>query len=318
MKVAILDDYQGVALQLADWTGVDRRSEITVFRENLGGIDAAAEALADFDILCAMRERQPFPRELLERLPRLKCIVTTGRKNAAIDVAAAAERGVTVCGTAIGPGQRATAELTFGLILAASRLIPQQERGLRAGGWQEGLGFVLEGRTLGILGLGATGSMVAAYGRAFGMDVVAWSQNLTAEKAMQGGARLVSKQDLFRLSDVVTIHVILSERTRGVVGADEIALMRRGAVLVNTSRGPVLDEDALVAALEEDRIVAALDVYDREPLPTNHRLRRFERNLILSPHVGYVAREVYDLFYRETVEAVEAFLDGNPVRVINP
>jgi len=314
MKLAILDDYQRVALEMADWSPLRDRVEITVFDRYLGAEDAVAEALADFDIVCIMRERTPFPATLFERLPKLKLLVTTGRRNAAIDLAAAGRRGVTVCGTG-SPGH-AAGELTFALILALARNLLAEANSVRAGGWQVGLGRDLHGATLGIIGLGHIGAQIAGFGRAFGMNLLAWSQNLTEARAAEVGVRRVAKDELLASADFVTIHLRLSPRTRGLVGTRELALMRKDAYLVNTSRGPIVDEGALIQALEQGRIAgAALDVYDREPLPTEHPLRQTP-NLLLTPHIGYVTRETYRIFYADTVDLVRAFLDGRPRNVL--
>ncbi|MGH6900878.1 MAG: D-2-hydroxyacid dehydrogenase family protein [Geminicoccaceae bacterium] len=316
MKLAILDDYQRVALDMADWSLLRDAVEITVFERHLGGLDAVAAALHDFEIVCAMRERTPFPRALLERLPRLRLLVTTGAANAAIDLAAAAEHGVTVCGTASIP--RPPAEHTWALILAAARHLPAEDRYMRAGGWQRTVGIDLAGRTLGVIGLGRIGGIVAEIGRAFGMTILAWSQNLTAERAQACGATLVAKEALLAGADFVTIHLRLGERTRGLIGAAELAAMRTSAWLVNTSRGPIVDEAALIDALERHAIAgAALDVYDQEPLPADHPLRR-QGNTVLSPHLGYVTLGTYEAFYRGTVAAVRAWLDGTPIRLLSP
>jgi len=318
MKLALLDDYQHVALKLADWSAIARRVEIQTFHAPFAGIDAAAAALADFDILCIMRERLPFPRALLERLPKLKCLVTTGSMNFAVDLAAARDHGVLVCGTTNGPGRRATAELTWGLVLAAARHIVGEDRELRAGRWQTTLGTMLDGKTLGIISLGHVGGMVARYARVFGMRVLAWSANLTAAHAAAHGAERVEKDALLGQSDIVSIHTILGDRTRALIGEREFALMKTSAILVNTSRGPIVDEAALISALAHERIAgAALDVFDREPLPMDHPLRNFPDKVILTPHVGYVAEEVYRVFYQDTVDAVQAWLDGRPMRVLN-
>jgi phosphoglycerate dehydrogenase-like enzyme len=316
MKLAILDDYQGVALEMADWSPLRDAVDITVFERHLGGLDAVTTALAEFEIVCAMRERTPFPRALLDRLPRLRLLVTTGAINASIDLAAAAEHGVTVCGTGSIP--RPPAELTWALILAAARHLPAEDRRMREGGWQRTIGTDLAGRTLGVIGLGRLGGIVAGIGRAFGMEVLAWSQNLTPERAAACGATPVGKDALLAGADFVTIHLRLSERTRGLIGAAELAAMKPDAWLVNTSRGPIVDEAALIDALERRRIAgAALDVYDREPLPADHPLRRLD-NTVLSPHLGYVTTGTYQAFYRGTVEAVLAWLDGAPIRLLAP
>jgi phosphoglycerate dehydrogenase-like enzyme len=262
-----------------------------------------------------MRERTPFPRSLLERLPALRLLTTTGMRNAAIDMQAAADRGVVVCGT--GGVVYPTAELTWGLILALLRHIPREDQATRAGRWQVSMGIGLQGKVLGVIGLGNLGSQVATVGKAFQMPVLAWSQNLTAERAAQFGATLVSKDELLSQSDIVTIHLVLSPRTRGLLGAQELALMKPTSYLVNTSRGPIVDEQALVAALQKQAIAgAALDVFDEEPLPLDHPLRRLE-NTVITPHVGYVTVETYRIFFAQTVENIRAFLDGAPVRVIN-
>jgi phosphoglycerate dehydrogenase-like enzyme len=313
MKLAILDDYQGVALTMADFSPL-REVEITVFERHLGSLDAVAAALAEFEIVCAMRERTPFPRALFERLPQLRLLVTTGARNAAIDLAAAAAHGVTVCGTdSLG---RPAAEHTWALILAAARHLPAEDARMRAGGWQHTIGQTLAGRTLGVIGLGRLGAIVAGIGRAFEMEVLAWSRNLTAERAAEVGATLVDKTELLERADFVTLHLQLSERTRGLIGAAELAAMKRTAWLINTSRGPIVDEAALIDALERRAIAgAALDVYDQEPLPEGHPLRRLD-NSVLSPHLGYVTAETYRVFYAGTVAAVRAWLDGTPIKVL--
>lgn len=314
MRIAILDDYQNVARAMADWSPLEDQAEIVVFTEPLGGEDAVAAALAPFEIVAAMRERTPFPRALLERLPNLRLLVTTGLRNAAIDLTAAAERGIMVCGT---PGTaRATVELTWALILAAARNLAAEERSMRAGAWQTALGFELEGRTLGIVGLGRLGAQVAEIARTFRMEVIAWSPNLTPERAATCGARAVDKQTLFAAADMVTLHMVLSERTAGLVGAAELARMKPTAWLINTSRGPIVREADLIRALETGQIAgAALDVYDREPLPVDHPLRRLG-NTILSPHKGYVTEETYRVFYQGTVDAIRAWLGGTPIHVL--
>jgi phosphoglycerate dehydrogenase-like enzyme len=312
-RIAVLDDYQRAAGRFADWSRLADH-EVTFFHEPLGDTAAVARALAPFEIVCLMRERTPFPAGLLELLPRLELLVTTGMRNASLDLEAAARRGVTVCGTeALGTP---TAELTWALILALARRIPAEDRALREGRWQESVGVGLEGKTLGVVGLGRIGSAVARVGASFGMRLIAWSQNLTAQRAAEAGAELATKEALFRDGDVVTIHLVLSERTRGLVGARELGLMKPTAFLVNTSRGPIVEEDSFLAALAEGRIAAAgLDVYDEEPLPAGHPLRAAQ-NTVLTPHLGYVTEESYALFYAQTVEAISAYLDGSPVRVL--
>jgi phosphoglycerate dehydrogenase-like enzyme len=312
-RIAVLDDYQRVAHRFADWSRLSAH-EVTFFHEPLGDLDAVARVLEPFDLVCAMRERTAFPAELLARLPSLRLLVTTGMRNAAIDLAAAARHGVTVTGTSV-PGL-STAELTWGLIIALARRIPLEDAGMREGGWQTTVGIDLRGRTLGIVGLGRLGSAVARVGAAFDMRLVSWSENLTPERAAECGASLVAKEELFRTADVVTIHLVLSGRTHGLVGARELGLMKPTAFLVNTSRGPIVDEPALVSALASGSIAGAgLDVYDREPLPADHPLRRAP-NTVLTPHLGYVTEETYRAFYEQTVEDVEAFLAGRPVRVV--
>jgi phosphoglycerate dehydrogenase-like enzyme len=312
VTVAVLDDYQGVARGLAAWDTLPAGSEVSVFRDHVADEEALAERLAPFEVIVAMRERTPFPRTLLARLPALRLLVTTGRRNAAIDVAAAKERGVLVCGTDTLPYP--TAELTFGLILALVRRIPEEDRALRAGRWQTSLGLGLSGKTLGVLGLGRLGEHVARIGGAFGMRVIAWSQNLTAERAAQAGAEWVARDALFREADVLSVHLVSSERTRGLVGAAELALMKQSAFLVNTSRGPIVDEAALVSALERKAIAGAgLDVFDQEPLPAGHPLLALD-NTVLTPHLGYVTRETYEIFYRQALEDILGYLGGAPLR----
>lgn len=316
VQVAVLDDYQDVALHMADWGRLPAETQVQVFRDHLKDEDALVERLKGFPIIVAMRERTPFPRRVLERLPNLRLLITTGMRNASIDVAAAAGCGVTVCGTR-GLGYP-TAELTWGLILALFRRIPQEDRATRAGHWQVSLGEGLHGKVLGMLGLGNLGSQVARVGAAFGMSVIAWSQNLTAERAAEVGATLVSKEDLLRQADVVSIHLVLSDRSRNLIGARELALMKPTAYLVNTSRGPIVEEQALIAALEKGTIAGAgLDVFDDEPLPLDHPLRRLDRT-VLTPHLGYVTVETYRVFYGDAIDNIDAFLKGTPVRVIQP
>jgi phosphoglycerate dehydrogenase-like enzyme len=314
-RVAVLDDYQDVALKMADWSLLPSDTTVQVFKDHLSQEQALVERLKDFDIVVAMRERTPFPRNLLERLPKLKLLITTGMRNASIDVGAATDRGITVCGTQGLPFP--TAELTWGLILALVRRIPQEDKATREGRWQVSAGEGLRGKVLGVIGLGGLGSQVATVGKAFGMELLAWSQNLTAERASQFGAALVNKDDLLSRSDLVTIHLVLSDRTRGLIGPRELGLMKRSAYLINTSRGPIVDEGALVQALRQGTIAgAALDVYDEEPLPLDHPLRQLP-NTVITPHLGYVTVETYKIFYGHAVEDIQAFLQGKPVRVIN-
>jgi phosphoglycerate dehydrogenase-like enzyme len=312
VRVAVLDDYQNVASQMADWSPLAGRVAITVFNDHLSDADEVVERLLPFDVVCVMRERTPLSREIIERLPRLKLIASTGRRNAAIDVDAAAERGIVVTHT--GYDGTSTVELTWALILASVRNIAEENASLRAGGWQSTVGDVLAAKTLGVLGLGNIGSEVARIGRAFGMLVMAWSQNLTAAKAQTCGAQLVSKDELFRSADVVTIHLVLSDRTRGLVGAAELDSMKPSARLINTSRGPIVDESALIRALSERRFAgAALDVFDTEPLPENHPFRTLD-NVLATPHIGYVARDLYRTFYGDTVKNIVRWLDDQGTR----
>jgi len=315
-RIAVLDDYQSVAADFSDWSQVPGEIEVVEFHDHVGDEDALAARLEPFDVVIAMRERTDFRRPLLERLPNLKLLVTTGRRNKSIDIEAADQRGITVCGTGILPN--GTAELTWGLILATTRHIPQEDASVRAGGWQETLGTDLQGARLGVVGLGGQGSQVAKIGLAFGMDVVAWSQNLTGERAQEVGVRRVDRDELFATSDVVTIHLLLSKRTRGLITADDLALMKHTAVLINTSRGPIVEQQALLDALHGGTIGGAgLDVFDEEPLPKDHPLRSAPRT-VLTPHLGYVTRNTYEIFYREAVEDVAAWMAGEPIRVIDP
>jgi phosphoglycerate dehydrogenase-like enzyme len=314
MKIAILDDYQNVALTFGDWDSLE--AEIEVFTEAFAGPSEVVERLAGFDVVVAMRERTRFPAEVLDRLPDLRLLVSTGPRNAAIDLEAASRNGIVVSATGyLGPP---TAELTWALILAAARNLPAEFRSMREGGWQVGVGTMLHGKTLGLLGLGRLGAEAARIGQAFGMKPIAWSQNLTAEKAAEHGVTAVSKDELFARSDVLSIHLVLSDRSRGLVGARELALMKPSAMLVNTSRGPIVEEAALVDALRRKVIgSAALDVYVTEPLPSGHPLRTLD-NAVLTPHIGYISRETYEIFYGDAVEDIAAFRDGTPVRVMNP
>jgi phosphoglycerate dehydrogenase-like enzyme len=315
VRVAVLDDYQAVALKMADWSVLPSDTQVQVFKDHLSDEKALADRLRDFEIAVAMRERTPFPRTVLQRLPKLKLLITTGMRNASIDVAAARDLGITVCGT--GGLPHPTAELTWGLILALLRQIPREDSATRSGHWQVSVGVGLRGKVLGVMGLGNLGSQVATVGTAFGMSVLAWSQNLTTERAAQFGATLIGKDELLSRADIVTIHLVLSDRTRGLVGARELGLMKSTAYLVNTSRGPIVDEEALVQALRQGTIAgAALDVFDEEPLPLNHSLRRLE-NTVITPHLGYVTAETYKVFYGQAVEDIQAFLRGEPIRVIN-
>jgi phosphoglycerate dehydrogenase-like enzyme len=318
MRIAILDDYQNVALKLADWSAVSAKADITVFDDHVADPDQVAARLKPFDILVVMRERTAFPRAMFERLPNLKLLVTTGMRNAAVDLKAATDNGVVVCGTAGSEAYSiATVEMTWGLILAVARAIPSHDRSVREGGWQLPLGTEVHGKTLGVVGLGRLGEQVAKIGQAFRMNVVAWSQNLTAERCAAVGVRHVGKDELFSTADFVTIHLVLSERTRGLVGAREIAAMKPSAFLINTSRGPIVDGAALRQALEAGKIRGAgLDVFDVEPLPANDPMRTLPRT-VLSPHLGYVTDDNYRIFYVQCAEDVTGWLAGKPVRVLN-
>jgi phosphoglycerate dehydrogenase-like enzyme len=316
MKLAILDDYQRVALRSADWNKLGL--EVRVFEKAFASQDEAAEKLQPFDILCLMRERTPFPRTLIERLPGLKFISLTGLRAASMDAKALGERGIPVSNTRPGDSTASTSELTWGLIIAAARGMEKGMQNMRAGRWHEDIpaGMSLTGKRLGLLGLGKIGAYVGRVGKAFGMDVVAWSQNLTPEKAAAQGARYVTKEDLVATSDVVSVHLVLSDRTRGLLGAKELASMKPGAILVNVSRGPIIEENALIEKLKGGKLHAALDVYDREPLPADHPFRRMD-NVTLAPHLGYVNDETYRVFHEDSVENVAAWLAGKPIRVMN-
>ena len=314
-RIAVLDDYQNVSQKMADWSALAAHHSIKVFTAPFALPGDAAAALAPFEIVCAMRERTLFDAAMLARLPNLRLLVTTGHRNAAIDVAAAKARGVVVSGTG-APGT-ATAELAMGLILGLSRHLAHEAQAMREGRWQTTVGRDLGGRTLGLIGLGRLGGLMAKYAHAFGMPVIAWSQNLTAETAAQHGATRVEKAELFRQADIISIHTKLSPRTTGLVGAVELALMKPDALLINTSRGPVIDEAALLAALREGRIGGAgIDVYEPEPLPPNHPLRTAPRTL-LTPHIGYVTEETYRVFYSGTVAAIQAWLAGAPIHELS-
>ncbi len=318
MRLSILDDYQGVALNMADWAPVRSRGvEIAVERHAFADEDAVVRALADSELVAAMRERTPFPKSVVDRLPKLKLLITTGMRNASFDLAALKDRGVTVCGTGgPGGGNEDTAELAWGLILGAARRIAEDHQLMRQGGWQTRIGHRVAGKTLGVLGLGRLGGAVARVGLAFDMKVIAWSQNLTAERAAAIGVERVDKEGLFRRSDILSVHLVLSPRSRGLVGRDDIARMPKGAILVNTSRGPIVDTVAVIEALHDGRLgYAGFDVYDKEPLPADHPLRRAP-NVLLTPHIGYVTEENYRSSYPQVVEDVAAFLDGKPIRVI--
>ena len=314
-RCAILDDYQNVALKMADWSPVKAELDIKVFNKPLGGAEQVIHALQGFPIVCAMRERTAFSRRVLEALPDLKLLITTGARNNSIDVAAAKERGIVVSGTpSFG---NPTAGITIGLMLELTRRIGHESARLKAGEqWQSTVGLDLEGLTLGVVGLGKLGVRVSNIAKALGMKVIAWSQNLTPEKASEHGAEYVSKQELFRQADFVSVHVQLSDRSRGLIGPEEIGLMKPTAYIINTARGPIIEEAALLAALREQRIAGAgLDVFDVEPLPLDHPLRKLD-NVVITPHLGYVSEQNYRQYIGGTVEDIRAWLDGKPARVL--
>ncbi|MBT6274821.1 MAG: D-2-hydroxyacid dehydrogenase family protein [Chromatiales bacterium] len=314
-RIAILDDYQNVALDMAEWDSLRQSADISAFNDHLADENALVERLESFEIIMVMRERTPFAASLLARLPNLKLLVTPGMRNASIDLAAASANGITVCGT--GGQPHPTAELAWGLILSLMRHIPNEDRAVRAGEWQHNLGLGLAGRTLGMIGLGRLGARVARVGLAFDMNVIAWSQNLTDERAAEVGVTRVSKQELLERSDVASIHLVLSERTQHLIGAEDLAAMKPTAYLVNTSRGPIVDEDALVEALRANTIAGAgLDVFGIEPLPADHPFRSLA-NTVLTPHVGYVTHETYETFYGDGVDAIRNYLAGTAVNVLN-
>ena len=319
-RVAVLDDWQGVARGAADWTPLQARAEVVFFAEAFADQDDAAAKLAEFDIVLSMRERTPLPGGLINRLPRLRMLGITGARNLSVDMAACTARGIPVCNTQ-GGGQAdsATAELALGLLISAARGLTVGDATIRAGGFQMGVpvGIGLAGKTLGLIGLGRLGGYMATYGKALRMNVIAWSQNLTPERAAEAGASLVSKDTLMSQADAVSIHMVLSERSRGLVGKADIARMKPGAILINTSRGPIVDEPAMLEALHAHKIIAALDVFNREPLPADHPLR-LAPNTVLTPHLGYCVKETWDGFYPQMIENALAFMDGAPVRVINP
>ena len=318
MKIAVLDDYLRLSQTAADWSKLDAACDITVFDRPLALPDEAARVLQPFDIICTLRERMPISDELLARLPNLKMIAITGLYNRTLDVAAAARRGIVVSYTELrGTYRKATSELTWGLILAVARHIPQESNRMRSGGWQSTIGITLAGRTLGLLGLGRQARHVLPVAKALGMEVIAWSQNLTADTAAQAGVRRVDKDELFKRSDVLSVHLVLGERTRGIVGARELALMKRDALLVNTARGPLIDEPALINALQERRIAGAgLDVYTHEPLADDSPLRKLP-NVVLMPHQGHNVMEFYAVAYADAVDNIAAFLNGRPIRILS-
>jgi phosphoglycerate dehydrogenase-like enzyme len=315
-RVAILDDYQGVALRLADWKSLQPEVQVEAFPEHLADPELLAKRLHGFECLVLMRERTPLRRPLIEKLPNLKLVITTGMVNASIDAAALAERGITYCGTD-GNGH-GTAELTWGLILCLLRNIPHEDHALRQGRWQTRIGYGAKGKTLGIIGLGRLGTMVAGYGKAFGMEVIGWSRSFSDVRAAELGIRRVEKEQLFSDADIVTIHVNLNDSSRGLVGAGELARMKPTAYLVNTSRGPIVEEVALLAALKARRIAgAAIDVYDKEPVGKDHPFLELD-NVVVTPHLGYVIEENFRINYQSAVENIRAFLDGKPIRLVKP
>jgi phosphoglycerate dehydrogenase-like enzyme len=316
MRLAILDDYEKVALKLADWGSLGYDIKIDVFHDNIKEEGALVERLLPYDILIIMRERTPFPRRLIEKLSSLKLLVTTGARNLGIDLAACEEKGIVVCGT--GSSSGAAAELAWALILSTLRRIPQLDRATRAGRWGNGIGSGLSGKVLGVVGLGKLGTQVARVGLAFGMKVIAWSQNLTEERAAEAGAARVEKEELFSVADIVTVHLVLSDRTRGIIGPPELGLMKPTAYIVNTSRGPIIDEKALIKVLQKDRIAGAgLDVFETEPLPANHPFLSLT-NTVITPHVGYVIREGFKIYFEHALEDVAAWLAGGPIRTLTP
>lgn len=319
MKIAVLDDWQSAARQCADWSALQKRAEVIFFETHLGGVDAIGAALAGFDIIMAMRERTAFPAALIAKLPKLRMIAATGSRAPSLDLDACTTRGILVCNTGGEKSGAATAELALGLLIAATRNIPAGDMSTRAGQFQSHVpvGEVLEGKTLGIIGLGRIGTRMVRYGQALGMSVLTWSQNLTAEKAQAAGATYVDKAEILAKSDALSLHLVLSDRTRGILGADDLAKMKPGAILINTSRGPLVDEAALVENLRAGHLRAGLDVFAQEPLPKDYALLGLP-NVVLTPHLGYCTREVYGQFYGESIENVLAFLDEKPIRMLNP
>jgi phosphoglycerate dehydrogenase-like enzyme len=313
LRCALLDDYMNLTLRMADWSGISDRVDITVFNEPMASAEAAAAALADFEIICAMRERTPFPRALFAALPKLKLLITSGMRNAAIDMEAAKDHQVVVCGT---QGARdPTAPLAMGLILELTRNIGRENARMHAGEpLQKFIGIEIEGKTLGVVGLGKLGAKISGLAKAFGMNVIAWSPNLTAERCAAVGVGYASKEQLFATADIVTIHMVLSQRSRGLVGPSDLARMKPTAYLVNTSRGPIVDEQALLETLQQRRIAgAAIDVFSVEPLPTDHPFRRLD-NIVLTPHLGYVTEESFRAHYSQMVEGIGAWFKGEPLR----
>jgi len=315
VQIAVIDDWQDVARDVVDWSVLDSVGEVTFEHDYPADNATLAERLRRYQVICVMRERTRFDEDLLKRLPNLKLLVTGGMRNAALDMPAAAKLGIKVCGT--DSYKHAAPELTWALIMAATRNLVNEANALRAGNWQQGLGGDLHGKTLGILGLGSIGQRVAQFGQVFGMRVIAWSENLTAERAEQAGVTYVSKQQLFEQADVLSVHLVLSERSRGLVDAQALGWMKSTALLVNTARGPIVDEAALIKALQKQRIAgAALDVFEQEPLPAMHPFRTLD-NVLATPHVGYVSRQNYEQFFSQMIEDVQGWAAGDPVRLLN-
>jgi phosphoglycerate dehydrogenase-like enzyme len=306
-KIAVLDDYQQVAVKFADWSAINKKAEVSIFHDHVANENAVITRLLPFEVICVMRERTPLTRDILSHLPNLKLIVSTGKRNASIDIKAADELGITIKYT--NYVESGAPELTWALLMAIARHIPTEVNNFRAGGWQTTISADFKGKTIGIIGLGRVGSKIAAYAKAFDMNVIAWSQNLTAEKAAEAGAHLVSKEELFKQADFVTIHMVLSDRSRGIVDKESLLLMKPTAYFINTSRGPLVNEAGLTEVLQQHKIAgAALDVYDTEPLPANHPFRKMD-NVLATSHIGYVTEETYRVFYGDTVKAVEEWLE---------
>jgi phosphoglycerate dehydrogenase-like enzyme len=315
VQIAVIDDWQDVARDVVDWSVLDSLGEVTFEHDYPADNATLAERLGRYQVICVMRERTRFDEDLLKRLPNLKLLVTGGMRNAALDMQAAAKLGIKVCGT--DSYKHAAPELTWALIMAATRNLVNEADALRAGHWQQGLGGDLHGKTLGILGLGSIGQRVAQFGQVFGMKVIAWSENLTAERAQQVGVTYVSKQELFEQADVLSVHLVLSERSRGLVDAQALGWMKPTALLVNTARGPIVDETALIKALQKQHIAgAALDVFEHEPLPAMHPFRTLD-NVLATPHVGYVSRQNYEQFFSQMIEDIQAWAAGEPIRLLN-
>lgn len=314
-RIAILDDYQNVARNFGNWTALPAGAEVTMFHENLASVEVAASKLAPFDVIVLMRERMPMQKALIDRLPNLKLVITTGGSNRSLDKDHAKAKGIVCCYTRGGDSTATTVETAFALLLGHGRGLVYEDRMMREGKWQTTISTTIAGKTLGIVGLGRLGSRMARIGKAMDMKVIAWSSNLTAEKAASQGIDYASKDELFSRSDYISIHLVLSDRSRGLIGADEIARMKTGAVLINTSRGPIVDEKAMLAALREKRIGAGLDVFDIEPLPADHELRRLD-NAVLSPHLGYVSDATYREYYEDIIDNISKWLAGTPVRLL--